>query len=128
LFTAWIIWQAAEYHSQEPGDSSGASTVPEYSFLESLHGFLVKHAAENTASGGDSPAIVDEGERFSRAIVEAERPTLNVYVYKMPAKFTTDLLRLFHDSLERTAKLTSNGSPVHRLIEQVVRFDSLRFN
>ncbi|CAO2171821.1 unnamed protein product [Urochloa humidicola] len=36
----------------------------------------------------------------------------------MPSKFTYDLLRLFRDSYRETGNLTSNGSPVHRLIEQ----------
>ncbi|KAI5070595.1 hypothetical protein GOP47_0014938 [Adiantum capillus-veneris] len=33
-------------------------------------------------------------------------------------KFTYDLLQLFHESYKETVNLTSNGSPVHRLIEQ----------
>ncbi|GJM92795.1 hypothetical protein PR202_ga09295 [Eleusine coracana subsp. coracana] len=36
----------------------------------------------------------------------------------MPTKFTYDLLRLFRNSYHETDNLTSNGSPVHRLIEQ----------
>ena len=40
-------------------------------------------------------------------------------MYEMPCKFTYDLIRLFRDSYRDTANLTSNGSPVHRLIEQV---------
>jgi hypothetical protein len=103
LCTPWIIWLAAEYYYTH--DQGLLTTVqPEYSFLASLHGFLLKHANENTAE-----------ERLSR-----EESALKVYVYEMPAKFTTDLLWLFHDSLEQTANLTSNGSPVHRLIEQVL--------
>ncbi|XP_020595607.1 probable arabinosyltransferase ARAD1 isoform X1 [Phalaenopsis equestris] len=36
----------------------------------------------------------------------------------MPAKFTYNLLRLFRDTYKDTSNSTSNGSPVHRLIEQ----------
>ncbi|KAF9617846.1 hypothetical protein IFM89_039028 [Coptis chinensis] len=43
---------------------------------------------------------------------------VRVYVYEMPAKFTYDLLRLFQNTYKDTSNLTSNGSPVHRLIEQ----------
>lgn len=45
-------------------------------------------------------------------------PPLKVYVYDMPSKFTYDLLRLFQSTYKDTTTLTSNGSPVHRLIEQ----------
>ncbi|KAG6402898.1 hypothetical protein SASPL_135112 [Salvia splendens] len=43
---------------------------------------------------------------------------IRVYVYDMPSKFTYDLLWLFHNTYKETTNLTSNGSPVHRLIEQ----------
>lgn len=43
---------------------------------------------------------------------------LRVYVYQMPNKFTYDLLWLFRNSYKQTSNLTSNGSPVHRLIQQ----------
>ncbi|TXG48731.1 hypothetical protein EZV62_024606 [Acer yangbiense] len=43
---------------------------------------------------------------------------IRVYVYDMPRKFTYDLLWLFRNSYRDTFNLTSNGSPVHRLIEQ----------
>ncbi|KAG6400702.1 hypothetical protein SASPL_137544 [Salvia splendens] len=43
---------------------------------------------------------------------------IRVYVYDMPSKFTYDLLWLFHSTYKETTNLTSNGSPVHRLIEQ----------
>ncbi|XP_022864695.1 probable arabinosyltransferase ARAD1 [Olea europaea var. sylvestris] len=36
----------------------------------------------------------------------------------MPSKFTYDLLWLFRSTYKETHNLTSNGSPVHRLIEQ----------
>lgn len=44
---------------------------------------------------------------------------IRVYVYDMPSKFTYDLLWLFQSTYRETVNLTSNGSPVHRLIEQV---------
>lgn len=43
---------------------------------------------------------------------------IRVYVYEMPRKFTYDLLWLFRNTYKDTSNLTSNGSPVHRLIEQ----------
>lgn len=43
---------------------------------------------------------------------------IRVYVYEMPAKFTYDLLWLFRNTYKETSNRTSNGSPVHRLIEQ----------
>lgn len=43
---------------------------------------------------------------------------VKVYVYEMPKKFTLDLLWLFHNTYKETSNATSNGSPVHRLIEQ----------
>lgn len=46
------------------------------------------------------------------------RMPLKVYVYQMPSKFTYDLLWLFRNTYKQTFNLTSNGSPVHRLIEQ----------
>lgn len=58
-----------------------------------------------------------------RALDEAmlkreESDVVRVYVYKMPNKFTYDLLRLFQSTYRETENLTSNGSPVHRLIAQ----------
>ena len=50
---------------------------------------------------------------------EKKENRLRVYVYDMPSKFTFDLLRLFHETLKDTVNSTSNGSPIHRLIEQV---------
>ena len=44
---------------------------------------------------------------------------VKVFVYEMPNKFTYDLLKLFLTTYKETENLTSNGSPVHRLIEQV---------
>lgn len=45
---------------------------------------------------------------------------VRVYVYEMPNKFTYDMLELFWSTYKETVNLTSNGSPVHRLIEQVI--------
>ncbi|KAF5207660.1 Xylogalacturonan beta-1,3-xylosyltransferase [Thalictrum thalictroides] len=55
----------------------------------------------------------NEGEQSS-----FDPSVLRVYVYEMPAKFTYDLLWLFRNTYRETVNLTSNGSPVHRLIEQ----------
>lgn len=47
-----------------------------------------------------------------------QRGFIRVYVYEMPRKFTYDLLWLFQNTYRETVNLTSNGSPVHRLVEQ----------
>ncbi|MCL7033521.1 hypothetical protein MKW94_005702 [Papaver nudicaule] len=59
---------------------------------------------------------VHEEDQFDSASSVAN--VLKVYVYEMPAKFTYDLLWLFRNTYKDTSNLTSNGSPVHRLIEQ----------
>ncbi|KAF5960309.1 hypothetical protein HYC85_001518 [Camellia sinensis] len=59
------------------------------------------------------------GDSFFPALSLSDSSSpLRVYVYEMPPKFTYDLLWLFHNSYKQTSNLTSNGSPVHRLIEQ----------
>lgn len=75
--------------------------------------------------GGDEAAVAElDGAIWRR---EAERlyenpfdpKVVRVYVYEMPRRFTYDLLWLFRNTYKETTNLTSNGSPVHRLIEQV---------
>ncbi|KAH7284728.1 hypothetical protein KP509_34G068200 [Ceratopteris richardii] len=66
----------------------------------------------------DLDSAIAEGESLDLLRVWGLNRPLRVYVYEMPRKFTYDLLRLFLDTYEETSNLTSNGSPVHRLIEQ----------
>ncbi|KVI07513.1 Exostosin-like protein, partial [Cynara cardunculus var. scolymus] len=109
----------------------------EYSFVASLESFLSKrsihgsrHLPDDTV--GDSAAEEDQQVRRLDDLIwrtETARvyndekgsffsPPLRVYVYEMPAKFTYDMLSLFQNTYKETFNLTSNGSPVHRLIEQ----------
>ncbi|XP_062207202.1 probable arabinosyltransferase ARAD1 isoform X1 [Phragmites australis] len=104
--------------------ASLASPSPTTSFLASLDRFLAAPhpSASSTAPSNLNAAIRAEEEARlygepGSAWPAATRP-LRVYVYEMPSKFTYDLLRLFRDSYRETDNLTSNGSPVHRLIEQ----------
>ncbi|GAB2255580.1 hypothetical protein Droror1_Dr00009358 [Drosera rotundifolia] len=105
----------------------------ESSFVASLEHFL----ATNRAARDDDTVRDDLGEESVRTLddmiwrKENERlydeggnvwpggsMPVRVYVYDMPAKFTYDLLWLFWNTYKETDNLTSNGSPVHRLIEQ----------
>ncbi|XP_075495273.1 putative arabinosyltransferase ARAD1 isoform X1 [Primulina tabacum] len=105
----------------------------DYSFVSSLQKFLANvkssTAPDDTVSGNvteqqvkifdDLIALNEEkrlcgGENWFYPL----SPPLKVYVYDMPSKFTYDLLRLFQSTYKETTTVTSNGSPVHRLIEQ----------
>ncbi|XP_042058071.1 probable arabinosyltransferase ARAD1 [Salvia splendens] len=100
----------------------------DYSFVSSLEKFLTNHKSKSPSIRDDT---VDERnvKRLDDLIAEEEEKRLyggessfyspiRVYVYDMPSKFTYDLLWLFHNTYRETSNLTSNGSPVHRLIEQ----------
>ena len=63
-----------------------------------------------------------EAERLYENPPFSDPKVVRVYVYEMPKRFTYDLLWLFRDTYKETSNLTSNGSPVHRLIEQVGLF------
>ncbi|XP_050221997.1 probable arabinosyltransferase ARAD1 [Mercurialis annua] len=107
---------------------------PETSFVASLEHFLTAKALHKPPSSRDDTSaassteddvnklddkvFVRESERlYSDPYYPLQFP-IRVYVYEMPSKFTYDLLLLFRNSYRDTANLTSNGSPVHRLIEQ----------
>ncbi|KAL1539864.1 putative arabinosyltransferase ARAD1 [Salvia divinorum] len=104
----------------------------DYSFVSSLEKFLITHKSKSPSSRDDTVrGAVDERDvkRLGDLISEEEEKRLyggetsfyspiRVYVYDMPSKFTYDLLWLFHNTYKETTDLTSNGSPVHRLIEQ----------
>ena len=123
LAMAWCFWLVSNYTQTSP------TSTPNYSFLSSLHWFLVKHAGHDHALSHfmvHAVATAEDVESLDQALRKREmissRLLLNVFVYEMPAKFTTDLLWLFHNTLKETVNVTSNGSPVHRLIEQVCSF------
>ena len=63
------------------------------------------------------------GDSFFPAFSSSVSSPLRVYVYDMPRRFTYDLLWLFQNTYRQTPNLTSNGSPVHRLIEQACYYD-----
>ncbi|CAM8978940.1 unnamed protein product [Rhodiola kirilowii] len=108
-------------------------TIPnsfETSFVASLEKFLrsrthVKIRDDTVGSVNDADVnrledLIRERED-ERLFGDPFFPTsfpIRVYVYEMPHRFTYDLLRLFRDTYRETSNLTSNGSPVHRLIEQ----------
>ncbi|KAM0953946.1 putative xylogalacturonan beta-1,3-xylosyltransferase [Dioscorea sansibarensis] len=111
-------------HNPNPNPSP-----PIYSFVESLDKFLSsrRQAPDRT----DAVASVEDLDNsiWSREMerLRGSSPSdlwpgissvIRVYVYEMPPKFTYDLLSLFWNTYRETANLTSNGSPVHRLIEQ----------
>ena len=108
-----------------PSPLSNPSTTTT-SFVASLDRFL--DSPHHPAASYSPPADLDAAirrEEEARLYGEpgsawpAAPAPLRVYVYEMPRKFTYDLLSLFRDSYRQTTNLTSNGSPVHRLIEQV---------
>ncbi|GJT02624.1 probable arabinosyltransferase ARAD1 [Tanacetum coccineum] len=102
----------------------------QYSFVNSLELFLsqtnlhhlpkddtadptAEHSPEKSDQltwRSENARLYNDGRLFGEPV--------RVYVYEMPVKFTYDLLRLFRDTFRETVNLTSNGSPVHRLIEQ----------
>ncbi|RAL46319.1 hypothetical protein DM860_015312 [Cuscuta australis] len=108
------------------------SSEVDYSFLSSLEKLLAK--SQRSPDVGDD-SVVDtnvawdvrklddsvwrkETQRlYEEPFYPASSP-IKVYVYEMPKKFTYDLLWLFQNTYKETGNLTSNGSPVHRLIEQ----------
>ncbi|BAS74876.1 Os01g0811400 [Oryza sativa Japonica Group] len=103
--------------------SSGPGSAADTAFLASLDRFLAspRRSAAPAAAPGDLDAAIraEEEERlYGGGAWPAAPAPLRVYVYEMPSRFTYDLLRLFRDSYRETSNLTSNGSPVHRLVEQ----------
>ncbi|XP_066315255.1 probable arabinosyltransferase ARAD1 [Miscanthus floridulus] len=112
--------------SHRPGPAILASPSATTSFLASLDRFLSDPHPSASASAA-APGELDAAIRVQEeARLYGDDPAwpapaagpLRIYVYEMPSKFTYDLLRLFRDSYRDTDNLTSNGSPVHRLIEQ----------
>uniref|UniRef100_A0A0D9V6Z7 NAC domain-containing protein n=1 Tax=Leersia perrieri TaxID=77586 RepID=A0A0D9V6Z7_9ORYZ len=102
-----------------PSSGSGSGSAADTAFLASLDRFLASPPRPSAAAAapGDLDAAIRAVEE-ARLYGGVSPPPLRVYVYEMPSKFTYDLLRLFRDSYRETTNLTSNGSPVHRLVEQ----------
>ncbi|KAL5767514.1 hypothetical protein ACOSQ2_014297 [Xanthoceras sorbifolium] len=103
---------------------SNPTAKPETSFVASLEHFLTVKSQRFPPLKDDTVTTVSEEDvtRFDqqthqRLYGDPNSP-IRVYVYNMPRKFTYDLLWLFRNSYKDTFNLTSNGSPVHRLIEQ----------
>ncbi|MBA0677973.1 hypothetical protein Goari_019343, partial [Gossypium aridum] len=104
---------------------------PQTSFVASLEHFLT-HKALNHRSSDDTvrSLLQDDVRMFDDRKFAKEMDwvhgdpyyplnfPIRVYVYQMPNKFTYNLLWLFRNTYRETSNLTSNGSPVHRLIEQ----------
>jgi hypothetical protein len=113
---------------------------PETSFVASLEHFLAhrvpKSKSDDTARTPEEDVVVRDLDD-SMYMIESRRvhgdpyypfgAPIRVFVYEMPNKFTYDLLWLFRNTYRDTSNLTSNGSPVHRLIEQVLLFFFLFF-
>ena len=110
---------------------SNPNTNAETSFVTSLEHFLThkspsgsddtvrRAVTEHDVTNLDDAVFRTETDRlYSDPYYPVGLP-LRVYVYDMPRKFTYDLLWLFRNTYKDTSNLTSNGSPVHRLIEQV---------
>ncbi|KAG4154321.1 hypothetical protein ERO13_D03G051000v2 [Gossypium hirsutum] len=123
-----------------PSDPAASSTThpyphplipPQTSFVASLEHFLT-HKALNHRSSDDTvrSLLQDDVRMFDDRKFAKEMDwvhgdpyyplnfPIRVYVYQMPNKFTYNLLWLFRNTYRETSNLTSNGSPVHRLIEQ----------
>ncbi|KAJ7949874.1 Exostosin family protein [Quillaja saponaria] len=116
-------------HFQDPNPN----TTPETSFVVSLEHFLTyKVPIASTIRDDTASSVLEEEEvkKLDNSMFRTETNRLNdhpyfpvgfplkVYVYEMPSKFTYDLLWLFRNTYKETSNVTSNGSPVHRLIEQ----------
>lgn len=141
LFTLFLIGFSLLFFLFSLSSSTSQSPLsfypnrpPETSFLISLEHFLThrspgsSHAPDdsvNVAANDDAVIRLDDSvcrSESQRLLTDPHYPLnlpLRVYVYEMPPKFTYNLLWLFHNTYKQTSNLTSNGSPVHRLIEQV---------
>ncbi|XP_010525049.1 PREDICTED: probable arabinosyltransferase ARAD1 [Tarenaya hassleriana] len=128
-----ILFNLSSSTRPSSGPYPSSSSRPETSFVASLEHFLIHKAPKISVSVRDDTVQAeseDDGRKFDEAVFEREKRWLDedpnyplsfpikVYVYEMPKKFTYDLLWLFHNTYKETSNLTSNGSPVHRLIEQ----------
>ncbi|KAK4433183.1 putative arabinosyltransferase A [Sesamum alatum] len=136
-FLFYIFTSSSSSSSSSPPLSTRIHALPnpnvDYSFVSSLEKFLTSSNSKSSSAVSRDTVRGDVTEqdvkRLDDLISQVEENRLygndnsfyspiRVYVYDMPSKFTYDLLWLFHNSYKETSNLTSNGSPVHRLIEQ----------
>ncbi|KAK7264003.1 hypothetical protein RJT34_31604 [Clitoria ternatea] len=128
-----FLFSLSPLRAPSPSPSDLRLATAETSFVTSLDRFLAR-TGKPPSSDYDTAPDSPEGDRqlknLDDAIHHSEMDKLHsdpyyplslplrVYVYNMPPKFTHDLLWLFKHTYRDTSNLTSNGSPVHRLIEQ----------
>ncbi|KAK8690185.1 hypothetical protein V6N13_088886 [Hibiscus sabdariffa] len=136
LALSFLFFSSSSSSSSSPSDPTAYNhphprIPPETSFVASLENFLT-HRAPNYPTSDDTvrSSLQDDVTSFDdrKSAKEMEwvhrdpyyplNFPIRVYVYEMPKKFTFDLLWLFRNTYRETSNLTSNGSPVHRLIEQ----------
>ncbi|KAL6291824.1 hypothetical protein ACE6H2_009334 [Prunus campanulata] len=141
LLALSLVFFLFSFHSPSPSSDDDPTTLlhpnhqpiykPETSFVASLDRFLLAHKSPRrddtvllTTLTQHQPNHLDDlifQTHTQRLYADPYYPLslpIRVYVYDMPTKFTYDLLWLFRNSYRQTSNLTSNGSPVHRLIEQ----------
>ncbi|XP_039067590.1 probable arabinosyltransferase ARAD1 [Hibiscus syriacus] len=140
FFTLSLLALCFLFFFSTPSDPTASSSVythphplipPETSFEASLEDFLthkapsyrtsddtVRSALQDVVTSFDDRKFFKEMEWVHRDPYYPLNFPIRVYVYEMPKKFTFDLLWLFRNTYRETSNLTSNGSPVHRLIEQ----------
>ncbi|XP_068329351.1 probable arabinosyltransferase ARAD1 [Pyrus communis] len=139
LLALSLIFLLFSFHSPSPADPSAIlhpnqpTYKPETSFVASLERFLLAHKSRPFKPRDDTVLTTPTQSQLKhlddlvfqsdshRLYADPYYPLslpMRVYVYDMPSKFTYDLLWLFRNSYKETFNLTSNGSPVHRLIEQ----------
>ncbi|CAM8891250.1 unnamed protein product [Rhodiola kirilowii] len=129
IFIIFFLFSSSSFHTHQTTHFSNPNRF-ETSFIASLENFLSSrtpiHIRDDTVSvltdadvkRLDNSMRRREDERLFRDPLFPSSFPIRVYVYEMPQRFTYDLLRLFRDTYRETSNLTSNGSPVHRLIEQ----------
>ncbi|KAK9156550.1 hypothetical protein Scep_003124 [Stephania cephalantha] len=124
----FIPYQNSETSIQYSSVVESPNIKPEFSFVAALEKFLASRARVGKSERVSEEFIGDESSvgalddriwmRGMEKMRDLSSSVLRIYVYEMPAKFTYDLLSLFINTYKETVNLTSNGSPVHRLIEQ----------
>lgn len=127
LFLLFIIFSFRNPNQfNEPNSIPNPNYMPQTSFVASLDHFLLTHkapplptVAKISVKELDDLVWKSESRKLYGEPYYPINMPIRVYVYEMPRKFTYDLLWLFRDTYRKTSNLTSNGSPVHRLIEQV---------
>lgn len=107
--------QISEERADTVNDELSASAI---GVVGTLKNEIFTDGAISTARIKDLDIAMGKRETLDLLTQSSMHQPLKVYVYDMPSKFTYDLLRLFQETYKETVNLTSNGSPVHRLIEQ----------